>query len=140
MVQLQEYLGLWTNSSVKKKGLIYRKVVQLKSIKVYASIPKGMMGCGCSLLHCQVHEFLARWKACYEYLFVCVKRNKMDSEFLTCLLKFIEYFPDYLSALSHMLVRFFLDNLCRNSCISLLTKVNITPYFKISQVGTVTIF
>ena len=52
-------------------------------------LPKGMMGCGCSLLHRQVHEFLARWKAGYEYLFVCVKRNKMDSELLTCLLKFI---------------------------------------------------
>ena len=31
----------------------------------------------------------------------------MDSEFLTCLLKFIEYFPDYLSALSRSLLRFF---------------------------------
>ena len=30
----------------------------------------------------------------------------MDSEFLTCL-KFIEYFPDYLSALSRSLLRFF---------------------------------
>ena len=39
------------------------KVVQLKSIKAYATIPKGMMGCGCSLLHRQVHEFSARWKA-----------------------------------------------------------------------------
>ena len=28
---------------------------------------------------------------------------KMDSELLTCLLKFIEYFPDYLSALSRTL-------------------------------------
>ena len=26
------------------------KVVQLKSIKAYATIPKGMMGCGCSLV------------------------------------------------------------------------------------------
>ena len=41
----------------------------------------------------------------------------MDSELLTCLLKFIEYFPDHLSALSRTLLRFFLDNLCRNSCI-----------------------
>ena len=40
-------------------------------------------------------------------LFACVKRNKMDSELLTCLLKFIEYFPDYLSALSRTLLRFF---------------------------------
>ena len=30
----------------------------------------------------------------------------MDSELLTCLLKFIAYFPDYLSALSHTLLRF----------------------------------
>ena len=39
------------------------KVVQLKSIKAYATIPKGMMGGGCSLLHRQVQEFSARWKA-----------------------------------------------------------------------------
>ena len=38
----------------------------------------------------------------YEYLFACVERNKMDSELL---LKFIEYFPDYLSALSRTLLR-----------------------------------
>ena len=31
----------------------------------------------------------------------------MDSELLTCLLKFIEYFPDHLSALSRTLLRFF---------------------------------
>ena len=29
---------------------VSRKVVQLKTIKAYATIPKGMMGC-CSLLH-----------------------------------------------------------------------------------------
>ena len=40
----------------------------------------------------------------------------MDSELL---LKFIGYFADYLSALSRTLLRFFLDNLCRNSCIYL---------------------
>ena len=34
---------------------------------------------------------------------VLIKRNKMDSELL---LKFIEYFPDYLSALSRTLLRF----------------------------------
>ena len=45
-------------------------------------------------------------RRCYEYLFACVKRNEMDSELLTCLLKFIEYFPDYLSALSRTLLRF----------------------------------
>ena len=42
---------------------VSRKVVQLKSIKAYATIPKRMMGCGCSLLHRQGHEVLARWKA-----------------------------------------------------------------------------
>ena len=36
-----------------------------------------------------------------------LKETKMDSELLTCLLKFIEYFPDYLSALSRTLLRFF---------------------------------
>ena len=30
---------------------VSRKVVQLKSIKAYATILKDMMGCGCSLLH-----------------------------------------------------------------------------------------
>ena len=39
--------------------------------------------------------------------------GNMDSELF---LKFIRYFPDYLSALSRTLLRFF-DNLCRNSCI-----------------------
>ena len=47
------------------------KVVQLKSIKAYATIPKGMMGCGCSLLHRQVHEFSARWKVVL-WILVCV--------------------------------------------------------------------
>ena len=82
---------------------VSKKVVQLKSIKAYATIPKGMMGCGCSLLHRQVHEFSARWKRCYEYLFACVKRNKMDSELL---LTFNEYFPDCLLALSCMFLDF----------------------------------
>ena len=72
---------------------VSRKVVQLKSKKAYATIPKGMMGCGCSLLL----SFQRDGRQCYEYLFACVKRNKMDSELLTCLLKFIEYFPDHLS-------------------------------------------
>ena len=31
----------------------------------------------------------------------------MDSELLTCLLKFIDDFPDYLLVLSRMLLRFF---------------------------------
>ena len=55
------------DTRVRLHGCVYTavstKVVQLESIKAYATIPKGMMGCGCSLLHRQVHEFSARWKA-----------------------------------------------------------------------------
>ena len=43
----------------------------------------------------------------------------MDFELLTCLLKFIEHFPDY--AIRYCRVRFYafqLDNLSRNSCIT----------------------
>ena len=47
-------------------------------IKAYATIPKGMMGCGCSLLH----RFQRDGRHCYEYLFACVKRNKIDSELI----------------------------------------------------------
>ena len=35
-------------------------------------------------------------RRCYEYLFACVKRNKMDSELL---LKFIEYFQEPMNGL-----------------------------------------
>ena len=44
---------------------------QLKSLKVYVTIPKGMMGCGCSLLHRQVHEFSAQWKVVL-WILVCM--------------------------------------------------------------------
>ena len=40
-------------------------------------------------------------------MFAYVERNKMYFELLTCLLKFTEYSPDYLSALSGTLLRFF---------------------------------
>ena len=94
---------------------VSRKVVKLKSIKAYETIPKGMMGCACSLLCRQLSSrvFTAMEGGAMNTCFTCVERNKMDSKLLTCLLKFIEYFPDYLSALSRML---FCDNLCRNSC------------------------
>ena len=42
----------------------------------------------------------------------------MDSELL---LKFIRYFPDYLTASSRTLLRFFF--FCRNSCISFLNQL-----------------
>ena len=58
------------------------------------------------VVHCCIVKFTSfqhneRW--CYEYLFVCVKINQMDSELL---LKFIEYFSDYLSVLLRTLLRF----------------------------------
>ena len=62
------------------------------------------------VVHCCIVKFTSfqrDGRQCYEYLFACVKRNKMDSVLLTCLLNFIEYFPDYLSALSRTLLRFF---------------------------------
>ena len=58
------------------------------------------------VVHCCIVKFTSFQRderRCYEYLFACVKRNKMDSELL---LKFIEYFPDYLSTLSRTLLRF----------------------------------
>ena len=62
------------------------------------------------VVHCCIVKFTSfqrDGRRCYAYTIACVKRNKMDSELLTCLLKFIEYFPDYLSALSRTLLRFF---------------------------------
>ena len=62
------------------------------------------------VVHCCIVKFTSfhrHGRRCYEYSFACVKRNKIDSELLTCLLKLIEYFPDYLSALSRTLLRFF---------------------------------
>ena len=59
--------GLPRNKKERKNTYMYTavstKVVQQESIKVYATIPKGMMGCGCSLFHRQVHEFSVGWKA-----------------------------------------------------------------------------
>ena len=43
-------------------------------------------------------------RRCYEYLFVCVKTNKMDSELLICLLKFIEFSQN---TFRHCRVRFY---------------------------------
>ena len=61
------------------------------------------------VVHCFIIKFTSfqrDGRRCYEYLFACVKMNKMDSELL---LKFIEY------TYAFTLV---LDNLCRNSCIT----------------------
>ena len=53
---------------------------------------------------------IVEWKNASHAMNTCLhvlKRNKMDSELLMCLLKFIEYFPHYLLALSCTLIRFF---------------------------------
>ena len=62
---------------------------------------------GLWFVHCCIFKFTSSQRdgrRCYEYLFAYVERNKMDSKLLS---KFIEYFPDYLSALSRTLLRFF---------------------------------
>ena len=62
-------------------------------------------------------SFLRDGNRCYEYFFGCVKRNKINSELLTCLLKLMNISQ---TTFRHCRVRFyaFLDNICRNSCIS----------------------
>ena len=62
------------------------------------------------VVHCCIVKFTSfqhDGRRCYECMFACVKRNKKDSELLTCLLNFTEYLPDYLSAFSRTLLRFF---------------------------------
>ena len=64
--KFSQWSETFENNGARNKTIytaVSTKVVQLKSIKAYATIPKGMMVCGCSLLHRQVHEFSARWKA-----------------------------------------------------------------------------
>ena len=53
----------YSHAVIKLYTAVSRKVVQLKSMTAYATIPTGMTGCGCSLFYRQVHEFSARWKA-----------------------------------------------------------------------------
>ena len=52
-------------------------------------------------------------RRCYEYLFACVKRNKMDSEFLTCLLIYLVFPRLPFGIVAYTFMLFF----CRNSCI-----------------------
>ena len=66
---------------------LFRQRLSKKIVKAYATMPKGSLE--------------------------NTGRGIMNSELS---LKFIGYFPDYLSALSRTLLGFF-DNLCRNSCI-----------------------
>ena len=48
----------------------------------------------------------------------------MDSKLLTCLLKFIEHFPDYLSVLSRMLLRFFWTTFVETAVYEMRQNVN----------------
>ena len=69
------------------------------------------------IVHCCIVKFtsfLRDGRRCFEYMFACVKRKKMDSELLKCLFKIYWVFP----RLPFGIVAYaFLDNLCRNSCI-----------------------
>ena len=114
---------------LKLRIQLFRERLSTESMKAYATIPKSMMGCGCTLFT----SFQRDGRRCYECLFACVKRNTMDSELLTCLLKFIEYFPDYLSALSRTLLHFFgqplskqLYNCYDHSLIHSFKHINVT--------------
>ena len=107
--------------SAKQYTAVSRKVVWLKSKKRTRQYRKAWW---VVVVHCCIGKFTSfqrDGRRCYEYLFACVKRNKMDSELLTCLLKFIEYFPDHLSALSHTLLRFFWTTFVETAvCVTLL--------------------
>ena len=97
-----------------------------------------MMGCGCSLLHRQkfTRVFSAiEGGAMNTCLLVLkgLKRNKMDSELL---LKFIEYFPDYLSVLSRTPLRCFWTTFVETAVllyISLLTLIVLTCSFLVTD-------
>ena len=72
------------------------------------------------VVHCCIVKFTSFQRdrrRCYEYLFVCVKRNRMDSELLTCLFKIYRVFPRLPFGIVAYAFTLFLDNLCRNSCI-----------------------
>ena len=75
----QQQTNNYSQEIAHEKNTFERRIqlFRQRSTKAYATIPKGMMGCGFLLLHRQVHEFSA---LCFEYLFACVKRNNMDSE------------------------------------------------------------
>ena len=72
------------------------------------------------VVHCCIVKFTSfqrDGRRCYEYLFACVKRNKMDSELLTCLFKIYWVFPRLPFGIVAYAFTLFLDNLCRNSCM-----------------------
>ena len=72
----------YKSSSLFSYTAVSRKVVQLKSIKAYATIPKGM-SCGCSLLHdVKFTSFQPELEG--GAINTCLR---VDSELLTCLFK-----------------------------------------------------
>ena len=53
------------------------------------------------VVHCCIVKFTSSQRdgrRCYEYLFACVERNKIDSKLLS---KFIKYFPDNLRIVAY---------------------------------------
>ena len=92
---------------------VSRKVVQLKSIKAYATITKGMMGCACPLLHRQVHAVSSQrdGRRCYEYLFALLKETKWILSF-NMFIKIYLVFPRPPFGIVAYAFMLFLDNLC----------------------------
>ena len=88
--------------NVFRDTAVSRKVVQLKSIKAYATIPKGMMGCSCSAVasSSQVDEFSARWNTCLHVL----KETKWILSFQRVYLKLLSIFQ---TTFRHCRVRFY---------------------------------
>ena len=100
-------IKLGSCSSFIAHTAVSRKVVQLKSIKAHATIPKGMMGCGCSLASSSSRVYSELEGGAMNTCLHVLKETKWILSFKRVYLKFIEYFPDYLSALSRTLLRFF---------------------------------
>ena len=95
---------------------LFRQRLSKKSVKAHATMPKGSLGNTKKISLKARNPYFPPSRI---HIVSSVERRlemagNMDSELLS---KFIGYFPDYLSALSRTLLRFFLNNLCRNSCI-----------------------
>ena len=105
---------------------VSRKVVQLKSIKAHATIPKGMMGCGCSLASSSSRVYSELEGGAMNTCLHVLKETKWILSFKRVYLKFIEYFPDYLSALSRTLLRFFWTTLVETAVYRLRTGLNLS--------------
>ena len=84
------------------------------------------MGCGCSVLHHQVHEFSVQWKAVL-WILVCVCWKKQNG--LWAFIKIYWVFPRLPLGIVAYTFTHFLDNHCRNSCIQNMIRTFTDPYF-----------